>query len=46
MHYCVSTEMIDLHHQMPNRNQRECKFYWDEIYTLICGAGFQLWKFI
>ena len=40
MHYCVSTEMIDLHHQMPNRNQRECKFYWDEIYTLICGAGF------
>ena len=40
MHYCVSTEMIDLHTQAPNRNQRECKFYWDEAYTLICGAGF------
>lgn len=40
MHYCLSTEMIDLNNQAPNRNQRECKFYWDEVYTLICGAGF------
>lgn len=40
MSFCLSTEMIDLHNQAPNRNQRECKFYWDEVYTLICGAGF------
>lgn len=40
MNFCLSTEMIDLHNQAPNRNQRECKFYWDEAYTLICGAGF------
>ncbi len=40
MNFCLSTEMIDLHHQAPNRNQRECKFYWDEVYRLICAAGF------
>lgn len=40
MNYSISTEMVDLHYQSPNRNQRECKFYWDEAYTLICGAGF------
>lgn len=40
MEFCLSTEMIDLHNQAPNRNQRECKYYWDEVYSLICGAGF------
>ena len=41
MNFCLSTEMIDLHNQAPNRNQRECKYYWDEVCTLICGAGFK-----
>lgn len=41
MNFCLSTEMIDLHNQAPNRNQRECKYYWDEVCTQICGAGFK-----
>lgn len=35
-----STDVVDLHHQMPNRNRYESKYYWDELYTLISAAGF------
>ncbi len=40
MEACFSTETVDLNHQMPNRNQRESKYYWDELYQLIAAAGF------
>ncbi len=40
MKMCFSTEVVDLDHQAPNRNKRESKYYWDELYTLICVGGF------
>ena len=40
MKMCFSTEAADLDHQAPNRNKRESKYYWDELYTLICAGGF------
>lgn len=40
MKVCFSTESVDLDHQMPNRNKRESKYYWDELYRLIAAAGF------
>lgn len=40
MKTCISTELVDLHHQAPNRNQRESKYYWDELYSHISAAGF------
>ncbi len=36
-----SSEVVDLNNQAPNRNKRECKYYWDELYGLISAAGFQ-----
>lgn len=36
----ISTELVDLHHQAPNRNRRESKYYWDELYSHISAAGF------
>lgn len=35
-----SLDVVDLHHQMPNRNRHESKYYWEELYTLISAAGF------
>lgn len=40
MKTCFSTEIVDLNNQMPNRNKRESKYYWDELYRLIAVAGF------
>lgn len=40
MKTCFSTEVVDLDRQAPNRNKRESKYYWDELYTFICGGGF------
>lgn len=40
MNYGISFEMIDLNRQEPNRNKRECKYYWDELYGLVSAAGF------
>lgn len=40
MKACFSTEAVDLNHQMPNRNKRESKYYWDEFYRLTAAAGF------
>ncbi|MFV0362043.1 MAG: sugar phosphate isomerase/epimerase family protein [Suipraeoptans sp.] len=40
MKISFSTDLIDLNNQSPNRNKRESKYYWDELYTLIQAAGF------
>lgn len=40
MKTCFSTDVVDLDHQSPNRNKRESKYYWDELYLLIHAAGF------
>lgn len=40
MEACFSTETVDLNNQQPNRNKRESKYYWDELYRLIAAAGF------
>ena len=40
MKHGLSMEMVDTHNQQPNRNRRECKYYWDEIYTLVSAGGF------
>ena len=40
MKVCFSTEVVDLNNQAPNRNKRESKYYWDELYRLIAAVGF------
>lgn len=40
MKHGISLEMIDLHNQEPNRNIRESKYFWDELYTLVSAVGF------
>lgn len=35
-----STEVVDLDRQAPNRNKRESKYFWDELYPLIAAGGF------
>lgn len=40
MRTCFSTELVDLDHQAPNRNKRESKYFWDELYPLIAAADF------
>ncbi len=32
--------MVNVHHQEPNRNRYESKYYWDELYPMIVAAGF------
>lgn len=36
----LSLDLVELDHQEPNRNQRESKYYWDELFSLIPAAGF------
>ncbi|MBO6013932.1 MAG: sugar phosphate isomerase/epimerase [Oscillospiraceae bacterium] len=40
MKHGLSMEIVDTHNQQPNRNRRESKYYWDEIYTLVSAGGF------
>lgn len=40
MKHGISLEMVDLNNQEPNRNVRECKYFWDELYSLISAAKF------
>lgn len=40
MQFSFSTEVVDLDHQAPNRNKRESKYFWDEMYRLISAGGF------
>ena len=35
-----SLDMINMHHQEPNRNRQESKYFWEELYPLISAAGF------
>lgn len=35
-----SLDMVNVHHQEPNRNRYESKYYWDELYPMIAAAGF------
>lgn len=35
-----STEVVDLDRQVPNRNKRESRYFWDELYSLISAGGF------
>lgn len=37
---CFSLEVVDLNIQAPNRNKRESKYYWDELYGLVSAGGF------
>lgn len=36
----ISLDMVNIHHQEPNRNRFESKYYWDELYPMIATAGF------
>lgn len=36
----ISLDMVNRHHQEPNRNRYESKYYWEELYELIAAAGF------
>jgi len=36
----ISLDMVNIHHQEPNRNRYESKYYWDELYPMISTAGF------
>jgi len=40
MNLAISLEMVDLDHHEPNRNSRETKHFWDQLYPLIAAAGF------
>ena len=37
----ISLDMVNVHHQEPNRNRYESKYYWDELYPMIATAGFR-----
>ena len=37
----ISLDMVNRHHQEPNRNRYESKYYWEELYELIAAAGFR-----
>jgi inosose dehydratase len=36
----ISLDMVNIHHQEPNRNRYESKYYWDELYSMMSTAGF------
>lgn len=40
MNIGISLDMVNVHHQEPNRNRYESKYYWDELYPMIVAAGF------
>ena len=35
-----SLDMVNVHHQEPNRNRYESRYYWDELYPMMSAAGF------
>lgn len=37
----VSLDLINRHHQEPNRNRYESRYFWEELYSLIAAAGFK-----
>lgn len=36
----VSLDLINRHHQEPNRNRYESRYFWEQLYPLIAAAGF------
>jgi sugar phosphate isomerase/epimerase len=36
----ISLDLINRHHQEPNRNRYESRYFWEELYGLIAAAGF------
>jgi len=36
----ISLDLINRHHQEPNRNRYESKYFWEELYKLIAASGF------
>jgi len=40
MNIAVSLELVDLEHHEPNRNSRETRSFWDNLYPLISAADF------
>lgn len=36
----ISLDLINRHHQEPNRNRYESRYFWEELYTLIATSGF------
>ncbi len=41
MRTAFSLEVVDLNNQAPNRNKRESKYFWDELYGLVSAGGFE-----
>jgi inosose dehydratase len=37
----ISLDLINRHHQEPNRNRYEGKYFWEELYPLISASGFR-----
>lgn len=40
LNFGLSLELVEMDNQEPNRNQRESKYYWDEMFQLVSAAGF------
>lgn len=38
--FAISLDLINRHHQEPNRNRYESRYFWEELYSLIAAAGF------
>ena len=36
----ISLDLINRHHQEPNRNRYESRYFWEELYRLIAASGF------
>lgn len=36
----ISLDLINRHHQEPNRNRYESRYFWEELYQLIAASGF------
>lgn len=37
----ISLDLVNRHHQEPNRNRYESKYFWEELYPLISASGFR-----
>ena len=39
--FAISLDLINRHHQEPNRNRYEGQYFWEELYPLISASGFR-----
>ncbi|WP_353229972.1 hypothetical protein [Novosphingobium sp.] len=37
----ISLDLINRHHQQPNRNWFESRYFWEELYPLLATSGFR-----